>query len=831
MSGLSVGGQLRPKIIFICVLAGIWGWGLPGIFIHESAAVESVTSQVQGSAKDQPVSQTEPKPPSKEPDLGEIIPLANQLAGDLAALENKIIGLPKLLVVEGRYKAISLDLKEIADRLETLKAAKAHSFGKILEIQEDILKVDKSFTDTGKPLRQAIHQLGAWKKDWLAQRQKWDRWQGAFLDGGEIYSLQPIFQKAKETTDTALHLLDQHLGLMLAAQEKVGEIQTQIHTLESVADRLWAEKRQAAFVETSPPMFSIKYLSQFKSDLWISLKEGWNGVSWSGSRFLAQQKWTLLLELFLFLIIALSIYRNRLKLRETKRWNFIARRPFSAGLFLVSLTTMLVYGLLGVSSVWRLINLFFLGISFARLLGTRYGSSWKGQLVYGLIILVLVTRSLSVIGFPLPLYRLYLVFVTVAGILSCFGWAKESRRLGDRKIYRGALYSAFIFLSVVLVMELWGKHSLALYLFSSLINSLGATLAFMFLMYLIRGALEWLFHTWPFQHAAEYEIATLFRHVTLFFDIAVISIILIPAILVIWGGFETQDATKSFLSLGFTLGAYHFNVGLILGAFGVFYGSYLLSELFQKIIMDQALARRHVEKGVRLAMGRLVHYFVLLIGFLVAVSLLGFEVTKITILLGALGVGIGFGLQGIVNNFVSGIILLVERPVRVGDTIEIDGKWAEIKRIGLRSTTVQTLEQADVIIPNADLINNQVTNWTLSNRQVRLTIPVGVAYGSDVRLAMETLLACAKENSDVSQTPEPQVLFLSFGESSLEFELRAWVRDVSHRLAVNSELHQEIDRRFRKAKIEIAFPQRDLHLRSVDKSAVLPALKIEKNLT
>jgi small-conductance mechanosensitive channel len=171
-----------------------------------------------------------------------------------------------------------------------------------------------------------------------------------------------------------------------------------------------------------------------------------------------------------------------------------------------------------------------------------------------------------------------------------------------------------------------------------------------------------------------------------------------------------------------------------------------------------------------------------------------------------------------VNNFMSGLILLFERPVRVGDYIEFDGKWAEIKTIGLRATIVQTLDLADVIIPNADLVSNQVTNWTLSNRRVRLTIPVGVAYGSDVPLVMETLKDCAKEDKRVTNYPPPQVLFLSFGQSSLDFELRVWVLDAEDRLSVRSALHQVIDRRFREAGIEIAFPQQDLHLRSVDDS-------------
>ena len=132
-----------------------------------------------------------------------------------------------------------------------------------------------------------------------------------------------------------------------------------------------------------------------------------------------------------------------------------------------------------------------------------------------------------------------------------------------------------------------------------------------------------------------------------------------------------------------------------------------------------------------------------------------------------------------------------------------------------------------MIIPNADLVTNQVTNWTLSNRRVRLIIPVGVAYGSDVALVMETLMACPKTSSNVAKTPAPQVLFLSFGESSLDFELRVWVLDADERMKVKSELHQEIDRSFREAKIEIAFPQRDLHLRSLDESVILQTTKLQ----
>jgi small-conductance mechanosensitive channel len=155
----------------------------------------------------------------------------------------------------------------------------------------------------------------------------------------------------------------------------------------------------------------------------------------------------------------------------------------------------------------------------------------------------------------------------------------------------------------------------------------------------------------------------------------------------------------------------------------------------------------------------------------------------------------------------------------VGDYIQLGELWAEIKKIGLRATVVETFDKSEIVVPNSDLVSYQVTNWTLSNRMARIIIPVGVEYGSDVPLVIETLMECASANSKIMRKPEPQVLFLKFGESSLDFELRVWISDIDDRLVITSQLHQEIDRTFRQAGIVIAFPQRDLHLRSVDESA------------
>jgi small-conductance mechanosensitive channel len=214
----------------------------------------------------------------------------------------------------------------------------------------------------------------------------------------------------------------------------------------------------------------------------------------------------------------------------------------------------------------------------------------------------------------------------------------------------------------------------------------------------------------------------------------------------------------------------------------------------------------------------LIHYSLVLVGFLLALTALGFTLTNLTILGGAIGVGIGFGLQAIVNNFASGIILLFERPIKIGDMIQLADLPCRVKKIGLRATTVETRDDAEIVVPNSDLITNQVTNWTLSNTRMRVKIPVGVAYGSDVPQVMRILKECAEQNPSVRKNPFPRVFFLGFGASSLDFELRVWVNDFTDRRMALSQINQEIDQKFRSAGIEIPFPQRDLHVKSVKES-------------
>ena len=216
------------------------------------------------------------------------------------------------------------------------------------------------------------------------------------------------------------------------------------------------------------------------------------------------------------------------------------------------------------------------------------------------------------------------------------------------------------------------------------------------------------------------------------------------------------------------------------------------------------------------SMVSLTGYFTVALAFLLALSIAGVELANLALIAGALSVGIGFGLQNIVNNFISGVILLFERPIKTGDWIVVGGTEGYVKKISIRSTQIQTFDRSDVIVPNSELISTQVTNWMFRDKIGRVIVPIGVAYGSDVQRVKENLLHIAHHHQAViTKSPiiaKPWVLFRAFGDSSLNFELRCYIRSVDERLSVISDMNFEIDKAFREAGIEIPFPQRDVHL-------------------
>jgi len=240
---------------------------------------------------------------------------------------------------------------------------------------------------------------------------------------------------------------------------------------------------------------------------------------------------------------------------------------------------------------------------------------------------------------------------------------------------------------------------------------------------------------------------------------------------------------------------------------------FYLSGRLRKWIVEQLLTRTRMDPGARQSTGSIIRYFVIAVGLIVMLQTAGIDLTTLNVLAGAVGIGVGFGLQNIVNNFISGLIILFERPIKVGDRIVVGDVEGDVVRIGGRSSEVVTNDNITIIVPNSKFITENVINWSHNERRVRFSIPVQVAYGSDVRLVERLLLGVAERDPDVLEFPAPAVRLMEFGDSGLRFELRAWSTTLIQRKGLlTSNLNFAILEAFQAGGIRIPFPQRDLHI-------------------
>jgi small-conductance mechanosensitive channel len=424
---------------------------------------------------------------------------------------------------------------------------------------------------------------------------------------------------------------------------------------------------------------------------------------------------------------------------------------------------------------------------------------------------------LIILNLPATLVFLYVFLVSALAVsLYCRGLVRDSRN-GNGKAEEVFRKSWGILPAIILIAGLAGFDHLAVFFFFVTLSSIVSILMIWMMFRFHESLLELVLSLVPVAAIREHQAIILGKSRPILFWAH--GLLMLAVLAVVWTFYPNVNAAIAGINgFGFTIGDIRLSPGFLVLVMLIFYIGLLVSEISQYVLVRGVLPRYTTELGVRVSIARLAHYVIISLTILIMLRVLGFRLAQLAILGGALGVGIGFGLQAIVNNFASGLILLFERPIKVGDTIRFGNDTGEVREVGLRATIIRTYDNAEIVVPNSMLITSQVTNWTLANRRARLKVPVSAAYGSDVAKVMEILLSCAKEHPGVLSDPKPTVFFLAFAASSLDFELRVWLPDYLHSTGVLSELNIEIESRFCEAGIEMPFPQNDLHLRSMDES-------------
>lgn len=724
--------------------------------------------------------------------------------------------------VDRELPPMEKEIEDLAWQITLEKSNPSLTYTRLAALVAKVDGLKKELESLQDPVTDSLNTLALQEKFWEEEKERLD----SYLEMAEKdASLRLIFAEKKkllQTVEKALRQVNTRLQAVIDVSRELNDLLVRLYEEKSDLQGLIQDVRSIHIQQTSPSVLSAKFYRLI--DLTLLQDSSWHKapkVFRQQLRFFVTNGWMVLSVLACISLLSVGLACTGRMVTKRARWYSFTRRPV-ATVFFLGLSLFLLAGiLLSIRHFTVEVEnmLYIVTISAAiRLAGVLVDRWLYRHLLLPIAFFLILSLLLQMFHMPGVIVHLYIFWVSLFQFfLSISNILRNRKRISSLNLFLLSLLGLVCL--VIGAAEIAGYSAVALYLFHSFLYSVIAALVFWMLFQVMEGLLELLFSRMPIALLKKNSSVLVRQFVPVL--VIAFSLMFFLISLVIWQAYPTvEEAAKSFSNFGFFIGSFKVTPGYLLLVAMVIYGSLLFSRGLQALLLQEVLPRSGAEIGVQLSITRLVHYAVLVVGFLVLLRILGLELTRLALLGGALGVGIGFGLQAIVNNFASGLILLFERPLKVGDMIQVGTDMGEVKKLGLRATVVRTFDNADIVIPNSDLITGQVTNWTLADRHIRVKVPVGVAYGSDISRVLEILLACAEANPMVLSRPKPRALFLAFGASSLDFELRVWITDFTDRRQVLSELNQDIEAEFSTAGIEIPFPQADIHFRSVDTEVV-----------
>ena len=819
-------------IIILSLATFLFLWAFAG-----NAAQQTTQNAIKTPAPATPTATPAPPPPRipVEEIATQATAVGNLIRGFATNLapDNEIETIRNILPVVG--SSIALDFKSATNILETEPALET------LQAQEQIWQQRQSqltawlnaLTRRATKLQVALDQLKKLHETWVRTR-----------DAEQSAKAPPAILQQIDSTLAAIEAAQQphqaERDEILNLQSKIAELVASCNAVLAQIDALQQKAVGGIFTRENPPIWD--------PDLWARAKamlpDRLSKVAASYERdillYVRDPSRHMPRHVGIFIVLSLVLLAAR---REVGQQEAAGDRPshgtavfdhsFAAALLVTLMVATTPLSPVPVT-VKRLFEI--AGLVPIIILTRRSLPPIVIPAIYALAILFAIdTVRRAITGEP-PMGQGILILEAVAGIavvswLWVYGARRAAQGLGQTSDLRRLFAALILFvLSIGLVASAFGYMRLARLTIPSVFVGGALALELYASVQVAMGVVAYAFRVRPLRllNMVQHHRDLLERRVyKVFLWLAVFA--WFSRYLDYVGLFDpARSMAEAFLNTRLERGSISTSVGDIVAFFLTVLAAYLLSAFIRFVLEEDVYSRTRIATGQSYAVSSLLNYAILAVGFVLALGVLGLDMTKMTVLAGAFGVGIGFGLQSVVNNFVSGLILLFERPVHVGDTVQVGSLQGRIRRIGIRASIVRTAQGAEIIVPNAQLITEQVTNWTLSDQLRRLDLPVGVNYGSEPKKVIELLETVARAHPKVLQEPAPRGLFMSYGDSSINFELRAWTEQTNS-VQVHSDLTVAIYDAIYAAGMSFPFPQREVRVLSDhDAPLAVPSTNAEK---
>ncbi len=648
-------------------------------------------------------------------------------------------------------------------------------------------------------------------------------------DNHEAYSLQTKAKNLKNKIDTIISTLNKQKNKSVKILDKLISTKGKIIPIVSIISDNIDNRRTSITQDEHLPLFKLDYFNKENWDITSSYELARGEFNRLYNFIHSHIKLFSIHIIFIILTILFFVYIDKHPINDITNeptyyklaFKKLQHYPRSLGFILGLLAFVGVYTNMPLIFIdlYRfifIIPLFFLLIGSLNKIYRKYVYIFTAimisQIVYIFIpeqtiysrIILLVVNILEIIGF-----------------IQLLSYTKKNN-VFNKIFFNKALIRISIFILVIsiigLISNIFGFVVLAELLMRSIFSSLLALILMTILLVTTNGLLITFMesdkaHKMNILKNNQAEIIKASTRTTNFIVFLFLSHFILKSF-----GLEkkTLELIDSTINYQVSLGSTSFSLLGIFSFIFVIWLSIVSSKIIKSLLEEDILPRIDVEKGLLHTIAMIAKYTIITIGFFIAMSVAGIPFGQMAIVFSAFGVGIGFGLQNIFNNLVSGFILLFERPIKIGDTVEVGTLIGQVKSIGIRSSKVRTFDGAEIIVPNGNLISNEVINWTLSDRKRRVEIIVGIAYGSNPHIAKDIFIKVLKKHPHIVSNPEPDVYFREFGESSLDFRLLFWT--YQDWVKVKSDIIFDIHDSLSEAGIEIPFPQQDLHIRSIDES-------------